>query len=279
MKVDMPILELDSVYKSFGNTHVLEDVSLSVASGECVAIVGFSGAGKSTLMSLLSGLVLPDRGKVTFKGQPLSGPGPERGVVFQNYSLLPWLTAFENIHLAVEQVFPTWSSNEQIQQTERYVAMVGLTHARDRRPSELSGGMRQRVSLARALAADPEVLLMDEPLSALDALTRATLQDELERIGRTAGKTIVLVTNDVDEAILLADRIVPLSAGPRATLGASVAVDIARPRSRVALNHDPYFRQIRSSLIEYLMGTKRQRMTPVEPLVRPPLGAALESSV
>jgi nitrate/nitrite transport system ATP-binding protein len=275
----MAILELDSVYKSFGDTQVLEDVSLSVESGECVAIVGFSGAGKSTLMSLLSGLISPDRGKASFKGEPLLGPGPERGVVFQNYSLLPWLTAFENIFLAVEQVFGSWSREKQIEQTERYVAMVGLSHARDRRPAELSGGMRQRVSLARALATDPEVLLMDEPLSALDALTRATLQDEIERIGRTTGKTIVFVTNDVDEAILIADRIVPLSAGPRATLGESVAVDIPRPRSRVALNHDPYFRQIRTNLIKYLLGTKQRPVTPVKGTVHAPLGVAVEPSL
>jgi len=275
----MAILELDSVSKSYGDTHVLEDVSLSVESGECVAIVGFSGAGKSTLMSLLSGLSKPDRGAASFKGQPLTGPGPERGVVFQNYSLLPWLTAFENIHLAVDQVFPSWSQAKRVEQTERYVAMVGLSHARDRKPAELSGGMRQRVSLARALAADPEVLLMDEPLSALDALTRATLQDEIERIGRTTGKTIVFVTNDVDEAILIADRIVPLSAGPRATLGESVSVEIARPRSRVALNHDPYFRRIRSSLIEYLMATKQRRSGAVQSSAQAPLGAAMESPV
>jgi nitrate/nitrite transport system ATP-binding protein len=275
----MAILELDSVYKSFGDTQVLEDVSLSVESGECVAIVGFSGAGKSTLMSLLSGLISPDRGKASFKGEPLLGPGPERGVVFQNYSLLPWLTAFENIFLAVEQVFGSWSREKQIEHTDRYVAMVGLSHARDRRPAELSGGMRQRVSLARALATDPEVLLMDEPLSALDALTRATLQDEIERIGRTTGKTIVFVTNDVDEAILIADRIVPLSAGPRATLGESVAVDIPRPRSRVALNHDPYFRQIRTNLIKYLLGTKQRRVAPAKGAVHAPLGAAVEPSL
>jgi nitrate/nitrite transport system ATP-binding protein len=273
----MPILELDSVSKSYGDTHVLENASLSVEAGECVAIVGFSGAGKSTLMSLLSGLSTPDRGTARFKGEKVSGPGPERGVVFQNYSLLPWLTAFENIHLAVEQVFPTWPRQKQVEQTERYVAMVGLSHARDRKPGELSGGMRQRVSVARALAADPEVLLMDEPLSALDALTRATLQDEIERIGRTTGKTIVFVTNDVDEAILIADRIVPLSAGPRATLGEPVSVDIPRPRSRVALNHDPYFRRIRSSLIEYLMASKQRKTAAVQSSVQAPLGAAVES--
>jgi nitrate/nitrite transport system ATP-binding protein len=253
----MPILELDRVSKSYGSTHVLEDVSLTVERGEFVAIVGFSGAGKSTLLSMMSGLLQPDSGTVTFRDRPLIGPGPERGVVFQNYSLLPWLTAFENVKLAVEQVFPDLTKAKQAEHTERYVLMVGLGHARDRRPAALSGGMRQRVALARALAAEPEVLLMDEPLSALDALTRATLQDEIERIARVAGKTIVMITNDVDEAILLADRIVPLGAGPRASLGPCVKLDIPRPRDRLAMNHDPEFRRARSQLIEYLMGSRK----------------------
>jgi nitrate/nitrite transport system ATP-binding protein len=172
-------------------------------------------------------------------------------------------------------VFPTWSRSRKREHTERYVAMVGLSHARDRKPAELSGGMRQRVSLARALAADPEVLLMDEPLSALDALTRATLQDELERIGRTSGKTIVLVTNDVDEAILLSDRILPLSAGPAASLGPATAVEIPRPRERRALNLDPHFRRIRASITAYLLETQRARraQTQASPAVFEPAQA------
>ncbi|HET9957783.1 MAG TPA: ABC transporter ATP-binding protein [Polyangiaceae bacterium] len=273
----MAILELKGVEKSYGKTHVLCDVNLSVEPGEFVAIVGFSGAGKSTLVSLLSGLQRPDKGTVSFKGQALSGPGPERGVVFQNYSLLPWLTAFENIYLAVDQVFPSWSRSKKLEHTDRYVGLVGLSHARDRKPGELSGGMRQRVALARALSAEPEVLLLDEPLSALDALTRATLQDELERIGRTSGKTIVMITNDVDEAVLLADRIVPLSAGPAATLGQSVNVDIPRPRERVALNHDANFKRVRSILIDYLLGSKKKRSLPESPSIVP-VAAALEPS-
>lgn len=275
----MGILELRSISKSYGTTQVLDDVSLNIEPGEFVAIVGFSGAGKSTLVSLLSGLQKPDTGEALFRGAPIAGPGPERGVVFQNYSLLPWLTTFENILLAVEQVFTEKTNQQRVEHAERYVAMVGLTHARDRRPHELSGGMRQRVALARALAAEPEVLLMDEPLGALDALTRATLQDEIERIGRVSGKTIVMITNDVDEAILLADRIVPLSAGPRATLGASYRVDIARPRERVALNHDPHFRKVRASVIEYLMSTKKQRVAPPREAEVPPIGVQPELGV
>ena len=254
----MSILALQGVSKSHGNTHVLDNISLAIEPGEVVVIVGFSGAGKSTLISLLAGLDKPDSGEVVFKGSKVSGPGPERMLVFQNYSLLPWLTAFDNVALAVEQVFSHWSKEKQQTHIERFINMVGLDHASDRKPAQLSGGMRQRVALARALATDPEVLLMDEPLSALDALTRATLQDGLERIARTSGKTIVLVTNDVDEAILLADRIIPLSAGPRATLGPEFRIHIPRPRERRALNHDPEFRHVRTAVIDYLLSTKRQ---------------------
>lgn len=274
----MPILELDNVSKSFGSTRVLKDVSLSIEPGEFVAIVGFSGAGKSTLMSMLSGLDKPDTGKALFHGKPITGPGPQRGVVFQNYSLLPWLTAFENVALAVNEVFKDWSAEKRSDHVDRYLNMVGLSHARERRPAQLSGGMRQRVALARALAAEPEVLLMDEPLGALDALTRATLQDELERISRTAGKTIVLVTNDVDEAILLADRIIPLSAGPAASLGPVTEVGIARPRDRKRLNHEPKFRHIRVSVVEYLLDTKRAKQATSKRPPAPVLVPVLEPS-
>jgi nitrate/nitrite transport system ATP-binding protein len=265
----MAIIELDNVSKSYGNTHVLENVALSIEPGEFVAIVGFSGAGKSTLMGMLSGLILPDSGRALFHGKPIQGPGPERGVVFQNYSLLPWLTASENVALAVDQVFPEFDKQKRTAHIERYMNMVGLGHAMDRRPSQLSGGMRQRVALARALATEPEVLLMDEPLSALDALTRATLQDELERICRVAKKTIVLVTNDVDEAILLADRILPLSAGPCASLGPVSEVKIARPRDRRQINNEPDFRRIRVSLVEYLLASKRNKTQAAPTAVAP----------
>ncbi len=257
--MSQPILALHGVSKSFGSTPVLADVSLSIEPGEVVGIVGFSGAGKSTLIALLAGLELPDSGRVSFRGQPLLAPGPERGVVFQNYSLLPWLSAYDNVSLAVQGRFGHWPRDEQRAQVERFIHMVGLDHAHDRKPGQLSGGMRQRVALARALAADPEVLLMDEPLSALDALTRATLQDSLERIARASGKTIVLVTNDVDEAILLADRILPLSAGPAATLGPEFPVHIPRPRERRALNSLEEFRHLRSGVIDYLLSSKRSR--------------------
>jgi len=256
-------VEMRGVSKGFdsasGRVHVLEDVNLEVAEGEFVAIVGYSGSGKTTLMSLLAGLIKPDSGTVSVSGKPVLGPGPDRGVVFQNYSLLPWLTVFENIQLAVDQVFAHDTEASRRARTERYVQLVNLTHAKDRKPGQLSGGMRQRVSVARALAMDPKVLLLDEPLGALDALTRGTLQSEIERIWQADRKTVVMITNDVDEAVLLADRIIPLSAGPRATLGPAVAVDIERPRDRKALNHHPEFKHVRSRVIEYLLGSAARR--------------------
>jgi nitrate/nitrite transport system ATP-binding protein len=197
---------------------------------------------------------MPDSGTVTFDGKPVTGPGPDRGIVFQNYSLLPWLTVFENIFLAVEQIFSTWSAEKKTAQVEKYIAMVNLTPARNKFPSELSGGMRQRVSVARALAAEPQVLLLDEPLSALDALTRATLQDEILRIWQEDKRTVVMITNDTDEGILMADRIIPLSAGPGATLGPAVTVTLDRPRDRKAMNHDDRYKSIRHQVISYLLG-------------------------
>ena len=256
-------VEMRGVSKGFdsasGRVSVLEDVNLEVSQGEFVAIVGYSGSGKTTLMSLLAGLYRPDSGTVNVAGKPVLGPGPDRGVVFQNYSLLPWLTVFENIHLGVDQVFSRETDAQKRARTERYVRLVNLSHAKDRKPGQLSGGMRQRVSVARALAMDPAVLLLDEPLGALDALTRGALQTEIERIWQADRKTVVMITNDVDEAILLADRIIPLSTGPKATLGPAIAVDIERPRDRKALNHHPEFKHVRTRVIEYLLGSAAQR--------------------
>jgi nitrate/nitrite transport system ATP-binding protein len=232
----MAILELKSLGKSYGDgatrTDVLRNVSLAVNEGEFVAIVGFSGSGKTTLINLMAGLIAPDAGEVLFRGTPVTEPGPERGVVFQSYSLLPWLSVAGNVALAVDAVHGGDSASERRRRVDCYVKMVGLDHAADRKPAELSGGMRQRVAVARALAMDPEVLLLDEPLSALDALTRAKLQSEIEAIWSREKKTVVLITNDVDEAILLADRIVPLNPGPGATFGPEFTVPFARPRDR-----------------------------------------------
>ena len=259
----MPFLELNNVSKSFGNFSVLKDINLSIEKGEFVAIVGFSGAGKTTLISLIAGLLKPNFGTAKLNGLEITEPGPDRGIVFQNYSLLPWLSVFENIMLAVDQVNPNWTIVKKAEHVEKYIAMVNLTPARDKKPHELSGGMRQRVSVARALAMDPQILLLDEPLSALDALTRATLQDEISRIWQADKKTVVMITNDPDEGIYLADRIIPLTAGPGATLGPSFQVEIPRPRDRKAINHDPHFKQLRREVVEFMLNSKHERHTAI----------------
>jgi nitrate/nitrite transport system ATP-binding protein len=262
---DVPILELKSVDKSYVSgstrTDVLRNVSLSVKEGEFVAIVGFSGSGKTTLISLMAGLVQPDAGEVLFRGKKVTEPGPERGVVFQNYSLMPWLSVNGNVKLAVDTIFGSESGAQRRERVSRYVNMVGLSHATDRKPAELSGGMRQRVAVARALAMDPEVLLLDEPLSALDALTRAKLQTEIEAIWSQEKKTVVLITNDVDEAILLADRIVPLNPGPGATFGPEFVVPFERPRDRAAMNNNPAYKKLRAAITQYLMDVGVTRTT------------------
>ncbi len=250
----MSFLQLRGVSKSYGRQAILSDVNLTVSKGEFVAIVGYSGQGKTTLMSLIAGLVQPDVGEILLQGAPVTGPSPDRGLVFQNYSLLPWLTVEENIALAVEAVFPKQTAAERAAHVDKYISMVKLSHAKDRRPRQLSGGMRQRVSVARTLAIQPNILLLDEPLSALDALTRAKLQDEFADIHRESGTTIVLVTNSVDEALLLADRIIPLTLGPGATLAAPVEVDLPRPRDRLALNHDARFKELRAAITGTLLG-------------------------
>ncbi len=251
----MSILTFENVSKGFGQgtarMDVLNNINLDIKEGEFVAILGFSGTGKSTLMNLIAGLEMPDQGSVTFKDAPITGPGPERGLVFQSYSLMPWLTVGGNVGLAVDAVFPKLNKDERQAKIDHYVSMVGLSHATSRRPSELSGGMRQRVSVARALAMNPEMLLLDEPLSALDALTRANLADEILDIWEKDKKTCILITNDVDEAILLADRIIPLN--PDGTLADAVPVNIPRPRDRSAMNDDATFKALRVKVTNYLM--------------------------
>ncbi|WP_339950110.1 nitrate ABC transporter ATP-binding protein [uncultured Albimonas sp.] len=250
-----PILEFKGVSKGYGEglsrDEVLKSINLSVRDGEFLAILGFSGTGKTTLINLMAGLAAPDRGEVLFAGRPVTGPGPERGLVFQSYSLMPWLTVRGNVSLAVDAVHKGKSRAQRRDLVEKYVRMVGLGHAFDRRPAELSGGMRQRVAVARALAMQPQVLLLDEPLSALDALTRANLADEIEQISQVEKKTVVLITNDVDEAIILADRIVCLN--PDGTLGAQYEVALPRPRERAAMNHDAGFKALRARVTQHLM--------------------------
>jgi nitrate/nitrite transport system ATP-binding protein len=264
----VPSLEFKGVSKSYGEgsqrTVVLNDINLQIAEGEFVAIVGFSGSGKSTLISLIAGLQQADEGEVLLNGKAIDGPGPDRGVVFQNYSLMPWMTVRQNVALSVDQAFKNASKAERMARVEKYIAMVNLTPAMDKRPAELSGGMRQRVSVARALAASPDILLLDEPLSALDALTRSKLQDEIIRIWSQEKKTVILITNDVDEGIIMADRIIPLNPGPNATLGPAFPVTLPRPRDRAAINHSPEFKRIRREVTQYLMKVGAAKNAAVE---------------
>jgi nitrate/nitrite transport system ATP-binding protein len=257
-----PILELAGVSKSFGRAHerntVLRDINLTIEEGDFVSIIGYSGSGKSTLINLVAGLLKPDVGTARMDGETIVGPGPERGIVFQNYSLLPWLTVTENVRLAVDQLFPGMSDQERKESTAKYVDMVKLTPAADKYPKELSGGMRQRVSVARTLAANPRVLLLDEPLSALDALTRATLQDEIADIWENNRTTVVWITNDPDEALLVANRVIPLLPGSDgATLGPEIVVSIPRPRIRQEVAKSPDFKDLKIQLVTTLLDAKR----------------------
>ena len=259
----MAYLELKNVCKTYGKgenaTAVLSNINLSIEEGEFVAIVGFTGSGKTTLVNLINGLLEPTIGEILFKGQPVMGTSHERGVIFQNYSLLPWLTVAQNIHMAVKEAFPKENKATLTKIVSDYVEMVGLTHAINKRPKELSGGMRQRVAVARALAMKPEMIIMDEPLGALDALTRGNLQDEILKIWNKDKRTALLITNDVDEGIYMADRIIPLRPGPNATLGPEFKIDIERPRDKTELNDNPNFKKTRNNIIEYLMDIGNQR--------------------
>ena len=253
----MAFLELENVSLGYGTPteryEVLSDCSLKVEENEFVSVIGFSGSGKSTLISLLAGLTTPDSGAVRLQGQVKQAPGPDRGIMFQNYSLLPWLSVYGNIELAVKQVFRNQSKLERKAYIQGYIDMVSLSGSEWKKPHELSGGMRQRLSLARTLAMKPDVLLLDEPLSALDALTRAKLQDEIERIWEEDKRTVVMITNDVDEAILMADRIVTLTPGPAATFGREFVVSLSRPRDRTSLNFNPEFRKLRNEVTNYML--------------------------
>ena len=269
-------IEIQNVEQTFrtakGPFCALRDINLTVAKGEFVALIGHSGCGKSTLLNLIAGLTLPTAGTLICANREIAGPGPDRGMVFQNHSLLPWLTCFENVYLAVERVFGAGSKNAgtpsenkaQLRaRTDAVLALVGLTHAAQKRPGEISGGMKQRVGIARALAMEPKVLLMDEPFGALDALTRARLQDELLAIVQKTQSTVVMVTHDVDEAVLLSDRIVMLTNGPAASIGEVLRVDLPRPRSRVELAESTEYLHYRKAVIDFLY----TRQSHVEKLV------------
>lgn len=266
----MAYLELNNVCKTYDtdvdNTEVLSNINLSIEEGEFVAIVGFTGSGKTTLVNLINGLLKPTSGEVLFKGVPVQGTSHERGVVFQNYSLLPWLSVGQNVLMAVKEAFPNRGKAVWKRKAAHYIDMVGLTPAINKLPKELSGGMRQRVAVARALSMKPDMIIMDEPLGALDALTRGTLQDQILNIWGKDKRTALLITNDVDEGIYMADRIIPLRPGPNATLGPEFKIEIERPRDKTALNDNPTFKKIRNEIIEYLMdiGDERKSVSQTE---------------
>ncbi|MBC7755761.1 MAG: ABC transporter ATP-binding protein [Bdellovibrio sp.] len=235
-----------------GVFEALKDVNLNIQQGEFVSIIGHSGCGKSTVLNLIAGLLEPTSGHLFCAGREIAKPGPERAVVFQNHSLLPWLTCFENVYLAVERVFGSETKVNLELRTYAALELVGLTHASDKRPNEISGGMKQRVGIARALAMEPKVLLLDEPFGALDALTRATLQDELMKIMAKSGATAVMVTHDVDEAVLLSDRIVMMTNGPSATIGDILEVNLAKPRNRLELAENKQYNHLRAEVLKFL---------------------------
>lgn len=241
----------------------LQDVSLKIAKGEFVSLIGHSGCGKSTVLNVVAGLYQATRGGVILNGREVSEPGPERAVVFQNHSLLPWLSAYENVELAVKQVFGKSKSKSEMKEwIEHNLKLVHMDHAMYKRPDEISGGMKQRVGIARALAMQPEVLLMDEPFGALDALTRAHMQDSLMEIQAELNNTVIMITHDVDEAVLLSDRIVMMTNGPAATIGEILDVNLERPRDRLALAEDAEYTHLRSQVLKFLYEKQRK----VEPL-------------
>jgi nitrate/nitrite transport system ATP-binding protein len=252
-----PFLKIDHVDKSFTRagktTEVLKDVSLAIEKGEFVAIIGHSGCGKSTLLNLIAGLTTVTKGAVLLENKEVNEPGPERAVVFQNHSLLPWLTVYDNVRLAVDKVFgSTRSKTDRHDWVMHNLDLVQMGHARDKRPAEISGGMKQRVGIARALAMEPKVMLMDEPFGALDALTRAHLQDSVMQIHARLGNTAIMITHDIDEAVLLADRIVMMTNGPAAKIGDVLAVDLPRPRNRLEMVTNPTYIAAREAVMKFL---------------------------
>jgi nitrate/nitrite transport system ATP-binding protein len=241
-------LRIEGVGMRFGAFEALVRIDLTLQKNEFVTLIGHSGCGKSTLLNLVAGLLMPSAGTLILGEREIAGPGPDRGVVFQNHSLLPWLTCFGNVHLAVERVF----KDRLKERTRAALQLVGLEHAEDKYPSQISGGMKQRVGISRALAMEPKVLLLDEPFGALDALTRATLQDELMRIVERTGTTVLMVTHDVDEAVLLSDRVVMMTNGPAARIGEVLEVQLPRPRNRLELAHEARFMELRAAVLEFL---------------------------
>ncbi len=253
----MSYLSIEKLDKSFARgkleSQVLRDVNLRIEKGEFISIIGHSGCGKSTVLNIIAGLLEPSLGVVILDGKEVSGPGPDRGMVFQNHSLLPWLTVFENVEVAVNKVFKhRMDKRERREWVEHNLKLVNMGHALNKYPQEISGGMKQRVGIARALAMKPKVLLLDEPFGALDALTRAHLQDEVMRIQKDLGNTMMMITHDVDEAVLLSDRIVMMTNGPSATIGEVLEVNLPRPRDRIALADDAEYNRCRRAVLSFL---------------------------
>lgn len=266
MSTLLDITGVDMVFPTpNGPFTALKDVNLKIKKGEFVSLIGHSGCGKSTVLNIVAGLHQASKGGVVLNGKEVNEPGPERAVVFQNHSLLPWLSAYENVELAVKQVFgKTKSKAETKEWIEHNLKLVHMDHAMDKRPDEISGGMKQRVGIARALAMQPEILLMDEPFGALDALTRAHMQDSLMEIQNELNNTVIMITHDVDEAVLLSDRIVMMTNGPAATIGEILDIDLERPRDRVSLSEDPTYTHLRAEVLKFLYEKQRK----VEPLTK-----------
>lgn len=257
MKDEKKFLQLENIHKSFplpgGKEYkAVVDVNVNIAKNEIVSIIGHSGCGKSTLLNMISGLDMQTQGNIILNDKEVIGPGPERAVVFQNHSLLPWLTVYQNIEMAVKKVMPELSSKELRDRVEKFVSMVNLDHAKDKYPGEISGGMKQRVGIARALSIKPDVLLMDEPFGALDSLTRANLQEHLMRIQQNVKNTVIIITHDIDEAVLLSDKVIMMTNGPEATIGEILEVNLERPRDRVTLQKDPEYIRCREAILSFL---------------------------
>ncbi len=250
-------LQLSNIDKTFAlpggkEYKAVVDVNLNIRKNEIISIIGHSGCGKSTLLNMIAGLDAQTKGNIILNNKEITGPGPERAVVFQNHSLLPWLSVYQNIEMAVKKVMPNLTSPELKERVLHFVSMVNLDHAKDKFPGEISGGMKQRVGIARALSIKPEVLLMDEPFGALDSLTRANLQEHLMRIQQSVQNTVIIITHDIDEAVLLSDRVIMMTNGPEATIGEILEVNLPRPRDRVALQSDPEYIRCREAILDFL---------------------------
>ena len=261
-------LELENIHKTFplpgGKEYkAVVDVNVKIAKNEIISIIGHSGCGKSTLLNMIAGLDAQTEGNILLKNKEIVGPGPERAVVFQNHSLLPWLTVYENIEMAVKKVMPELNAQELRARVEKFVSMVNLDHAKDKYPGEISGGMKQRVGIARALSIKPDVLLMDEPFGALDSLTRANLQEHLMRIQQNVQNTVIIITHDIDEAVLLSDKVIMMTNGPEATVGEVMSIDLPRPRDRVSLAQDPRYSHYRSGVLSFLY-EKQRKIAPLK---------------